>query len=83
MIIKQCTYCNQKFHLKNRKMRFHCGFALRIISGIEDLDPVVNCLNCGDPVVTFEERFCSIECADLFDKVFSKIPYYSEMIKGK
>lgn len=39
------------------------------------------CKNCGDPDAHFEGKFCSIDCADLYDGIDA--PCQREMIKGK
>lgn len=27
------------------------------------------CLNCGDPDIHFEKKYCSIDCADIHDGI--------------
>ena len=39
------------------------------------------CQKCKDPDVNFEGKFCSIECADLFDKI--DVDQWEDNIKRK
>ncbi len=39
------------------------------------------CLVCGDPDTHFEEKFCSIECADIYDDI--DVELWKEKIEKK
>lgn len=39
------------------------------------------CLNCEDPDIHFENKFCCIECADLYDGI--EVPLHEQRINLK
>ena len=54
----------------------------QISQGSEQIMPKYKyCQKCGDPDVSFEKKFCSLDCADLYDGIDDEL--WQQLIKEK